>query len=137
MSNEFIPRNAAKFGEYVYNILHYVEQHIADWERIPREEFTVLQDTYIAFQDAMREAEATPTRANIYARNDAQKICERTLRQFIKMYLRFAPVTNQDLLAMGIPPIDNVRTAHVVVDEMVSFEIRRRRENELMIHFQQ
>jgi len=107
------------------------------WTHVPEAAYFELRDQVNNFESVMDTTPVDSNRSQIERRNNAQRQCEAFLRYFIRFYIRHPAVKNEDLLAMHIPPIDNIRTAHTVVDEMVTFEIRRRRENELMIHFQQ
>jgi len=160
----FIPTNAAAFLKFAQGVVSYTKERvgitaktlkasanakIADlndtgtpgngefWTHIPATAFIDLSGKVTEFEQVFNATPVDSNRSQIERRNSAQKQCESVLRYFIKFYLRHPAVKNEDLLAMNIPPIDKTRTAHVVVDEMVSFEIRRRRENELMVHFQQ
>jgi len=133
----FIPTNAATFLQFATTLTNVVNQHINEWKHIPETAFDDLLASVNEFGQQSVITTADSPRSQILRRNEAQKQCESALRYFIRFYLRNPVVTNPQLAEMGIPPIDKIRTPHVVVDEMVSFEIRRRRENELMIHFQQ
>jgi len=75
------------------------------------------------FFNAQAEITNDPTRSTIAARNKAQREATAVLRFIIRFYLRRPEVTDADLIAMGIPPIDHIRTMHKVVTEKVDFVI--------------
>ena len=124
-NSEFIPRNAAQFAQWVSNISAYITPARATEWGIPA---TVLADfrgiELENFLNAQEEIGNDPTRSKLAARNAAQREATRIIRFIIRFYLRRPEVADSDLIAMGIPPIDTIRTMHKVVTEKVDFVIQ-------------
>jgi len=136
MSNSynFLPNNASMFLAFLEALTAYVVKNKLAW-KIPVERI----DELLSAQDDLREhiqlATASPTSANIHQRQNTHKNATRLLRVFINQFLRFPPITDTDLIAMGIPPRDTIRTTHFQVTENVAFNITLSAIRELKINF--
>ena len=106
------------------------------WTDIPSNRYETVSRAFGTFQLAHNKAIATPTPANILARNQAQVKATKELRPFVNQFLRFPPVTDIDRTAMGIPNHDSVRTDHTTVAEKVSFTLTPGSIREVIVHFQ-
>ena len=133
----YIPTNAASFLGFMQSLLDYLtETRRIDWN-IPVNVYQELMRLWEIFHTFQTETPIDATRAQIERRNEAQRELTKYLRYFIKFYLRNPIVPDADLKAMGIPPIDTIRTMHTVVNETVDFNIHIRGTNNVIIDFKQ
>ena len=124
LSGEFIPRNAEQFAQWAQNLVDYITPSRATKWGIPTTTMTELKDVKLEnFLSAQVDMTNDSTRSQIAFRNAAQRELTTLIRFIIRFYLRRPIVTDPELIAMGIPPIDHIRTMHKVVTEKVSFEI--------------
>ena len=110
---EFIPTNAAQFTQWVSNLSAYITtQRATEWGIPPAilADFRGIQLENLL--NAQGEIGNDPTRSQIAARNTAQREATAVVRYIIRFYLRRPEVADSDLIAMGIPPIDKIRTVH-------------------------
>ena len=107
---DYIPHGAAEFRSFMFNLLGYLTPKAAEWPNIPPERIAELATSHVRFVNAMETALRTPTPANNQARREAQEETTRLLRDFVRQYLHFEPVTNVDRTEMGLPTHDYVRT---------------------------
>jgi len=136
MSN-FIPRKVKDFIFFTRKIAEFVDERVEEWTHIPDDAFTDLVEKMNILHSAQENMIKDDSRQQHEKRNMAHKECEKALRHFIKFYLRNPIITRDELVAMGIPPLDNVRTQHTKVEEAVDMLIKLRYENELIVHFRQ
>ena len=102
----------------------FTPQRASQWQ-IPPATLSETQNLTDAFAELQMTLPPSPSGAQIKRRNDAQRAATRALRYLIQSYLRRRTfVSDADLVAMGIPPIDTVRTPHIDVPEMVDFDFR-------------
>jgi len=127
MAGDYIPRNDAVFNGWFGNILDYVTLktgEVADgWGHVPADAVERLAE---ARADWLRHYEPTlhpHTPAQTRAKNDARRRAETVLRLFVRQYLHFDPVTNEDRVNMGIPLRDAVRTEHHEVTEHLEISL--------------
>ena len=124
-SGDFVPRNAEQFTHWVTNLVTYITPQRATKWGIPAATMTELKEVKLEnFLNAQNDLPNDPNRFQIAFRNQAQRELTVLVRFIIRFYLRRPEVTDPELIAMGIPPIDHIRTMHKVVTEKVSFEIR-------------
>jgi len=121
----------------VLTIRSFVCKRIDDWKHIPKEDFNALVEKINAFEKECDNITTDSTRAQIARRNMAMKACESQLRHFIRFYLRNPIVTESDLVAMHIPPIDRIRTPHFEVRETVDLFIHIRGTSNIILDFRQ
>jgi len=121
MSTDYIPRNDATFNSWFSNVLDYVTLKTGEvpngWGHVPADARERLSE---AREDWATHYEPTlhpHTPAVTQAKNDARKRAESVIRLFVRQYLHFAPVTNEDRVNMGIPLHDMIRTEHHEVTE--------------------
>ena len=134
---QFIPRNAAKFLIWAHNFEFQGAMFWDDWKHMPASVVTEFSKFYNKFQGFQYTMPEDATRAQINDRNNAQKDLTKYIRYMIRFYVRNPAVPESQQIAMGVPPISSNRTQHVNVTEMVDFTIHIRRENEIVIQFQQ
>ena len=137
MYKDYIPTNAAKFDEFVYHFVKYVTNSNADWKIIPEKRLDELKEMYTKYNICMKEAIATPTKANNHQRNEMKKITTAEIRAIVNQYLKFDPVTDTDRINIGLYVHDNVRTARTNVTQTVEFEIRIKGTNNIIVDFWQ
>ena len=123
-SRDFIPTNATQFEQWVVNISNYITPAKATLWNIPTATMDEFKSQKLEqFLTAQAEITNDPTRAQLAQRNKFQRELTTLIRFIIRFYLRRPEVTDADLIAMGIPPIDNIRTTHKTVTEKVDFVI--------------
>jgi hypothetical protein len=136
---DYVPQNAAQFNFFFKSITQTIALKTTgtpkQWDHIPQARITALNDQYAKFYTAFTAALATPTHANILARQEAQAAAIRELRAFVNQFLRFPPVTNPERADMGIPNHDTIRTDHTVVTEKVDFVIHLNSIREVIVEF--
>jgi len=137
MSHSFIPQNAAAFGAFMTNVCNKTQEYMKNWEHIPETAFRELSNANFEFDLQLIQTLPDSTRAQINSRNVAQRRAESVLRYFIRFYLRNPIVTDAQLISMGIPPIDTIRTMHKNVTETVDFVIHIRGTNNVILDFWQ
>ena len=124
-NKEFIPANAAQFAQWVSNLSLYITPTRATLWGIPSATLSDFRGNQLEnFLNAQEDITNDPSRSKIAFRNAAQREATAVVRFIIRFYLRRPEVTDSDLIAMGIPPIDNIRTMHKVVTEKVDFVIQ-------------
>ena len=124
-NRDFVPTNAAQFAQWVSNLSAYITPTRATAWGIPVATLADFRGIQLEnFLNAQEEIGNDPTRAQIATRNQAQREATAVVRFIIRFYLRRPEVTDPDLIAMGIPPIDTIRTMHKVVTEKVDFVIQ-------------
>jgi hypothetical protein len=138
---DYIPRNAAQFNDFAFNLIKYVESKAfigatPPWDgAIPEARWDEMDKSYIRFTRAHEIVIGTPTSANIHRRNEAQAECTSIIRAFVNQFLRFPPVTDADRIEMRIPNHDTIRTDHKIVTEKVDFVIHLGAIRELVLDF--
>jgi len=105
------------------------------WEHVPKPSFEDLNQWVVSYEKVFKNTPEDNTRAQLERRNHAQRECESMIRYFIRFYLRNPVVTNDQLISMGIPPIDNIKTPSKVVHETVDFVIHVKGTNNLIVDF--
>jgi len=162
---DFIPQNAAAFLKFAQGVVSYTsfrmgiliikpfEAGMDDkvesqsetrrpgseeiWTHIPETAYYELSGRVAEFEREFNNTTIDSPRSQIVRRNEAQRQCESVLRYFVRFYLRNPVVTNAELTAMGIPPIDNIRTVHKQVNETVDFVFHIRGTNNVIVDFWQ
>ena len=135
-SKEFIPANAQQFEQWIVNLSEYITPTRATLWGIPSATLTDFRSVTLEnFLNAQADITNDPTRAKIAARNAAQREATAVVRFIIRFYLRRPEVTDADLIAMGIPPIDTIRTMHKVVTEKVDFVLGVRGIRRILVDF--
>ena len=135
--SDFIPKNAAQYSAFSKNIHAILDKNITRWTHIPQSAYMEFQNAQNDFRDIQDEFPADQTRAQTTKRNEAQKVATSNMRYFIKFYLRNPVITDDELVAMGIPPIDRIKTPQIEVKEEVEFNIHIKSTNNIIIDFKQ
>jgi len=158
--SDFVPQNVATFFKFAQGILRVVDDRMSfitagpsgsddsspsetrrpgseSWTHIPEAAYMELRTQVNNLESALDATPVESTRAQIERRNETRRQCERFLRYFIRFYLRNPVVSNADLIEMGIPPIDDIRTAHKQVNETVDFVFHIRGTNNVIVDFWQ
>jgi hypothetical protein len=136
-NRDFVPVNAAVFGAWVHNINAYITPARAQQWAIPADvmdEFRTKTDDFLTIQDSLP---IDASRAQLAARNAAKRELTALLRGIVKFYLRRKIVADPDLIAMGIPPLDNIRTMRTSVTEGVEFVLRLNYFRQIVVDFWQ
>ena len=121
---DFVPTNATQFEQWVVNLSNYLTPAKATLWNIPAATMDEFKSVKLEqFLTAQAEITNDPTRAKLAQRNKFQRELTTLVRFIIRFYLRRPEVTDADLISMGIPPIDNIRTTHKVVTEKIDFVI--------------
>ena len=137
-SGHFIPKNAARFLEWINNLVAVVDSRDAashfgisnaDWSKL-----LLLHQNFAGIQASFP---TDATRAMIAGRNEAQRELTAFIRYIIRFYFRRPSVSDQTLLELGIPPIDHVRTMHIDVTEKVDFVLHIRGIRRVIVDFWQ
>ncbi|MDR2359873.1 MAG: hypothetical protein LBD85_01140, partial [Oscillospiraceae bacterium] len=111
-SKPLIPSAGAAYDIFFANIVEYVTARATLWNFIPETERTALKAAYTDWHAAYIPTTRPHTPGVTTARNLAYKRTKAVLSRFIKVWFRGFPekVTDDDLVNMGIPPIDTDRT---------------------------
>lgn len=111
---DFVPGPDAEFDAWLTNLVTYVQGKLAQtppaWPHIPPERVTELRAARDQWRIAFVTAQGPHTKADIDLKNEKREAAEKEVRAFIKQYLRFPPVTNEDRDNMGVPNYDDTRT---------------------------
>jgi hypothetical protein len=108
MGTNYIPAPDADFDPFFNNIRQYVNNKCMpdapEWTHIPTDARTELNTAYTAWHTAYAITLKPHTRQDTAEKNRVREASEKTLRKFVKAYLRYHPaVTNADRDNMGIP----------------------------------
>ena len=123
-NGDFIPSNADKLAHWAQNISEYITPARATKWGIPPTTMTELREVKLVnFLNAQNALTNDSSRGMIAHRNETKSELVTLLRLIIRFYLRRPEVDDTDLIAMGIPPIDRIRTPRIVVTEEVDFVI--------------
>jgi hypothetical protein len=95
----------------------------AEWAHIPKEDSDKLVAVVNAFQHEYENCTAQANAADRLARREAGKAMEQFIRYFVKRYLRYAPVTDEDRAAMGLNNYDATPTPGPDVNDTVEMAI--------------
>jgi hypothetical protein len=136
-NNRIIPLNHGEFDGFYKNITNYVAQKVSDaeWKHIPKDVLEALNDEYAVWHTAYRLTLQPHTPVETLGKRNAYKKAAKLLRLFINQYLRFAPVTDQDMLALGIRNQDSVRTKKNPPDEKIAFFFQLKKIRKLDVCF--
>ena len=133
---EFIPSNAELFEQWISNLSAYITPTRATLWGIPPATLDDFRSVKLEnFLNAQADITNDPTRSKLAIRNAAQREVTAAVRFIIRFYLRRPEVTDGDLIAMGIPPIDTIRTMHKVVTEKVDFVLEVRGIRRIIVDF--
>jgi len=124
-NKDYMPRNVLAFIAFFKGIINYVDANKTAWSHIPALVITKLKALLDDLEIASDTAAAQRTPAHTLARNNAQAAATKALRLFVNQYLRFDPVTDVDLVEMGIPVRDRIPTTvpppRIPVEGVLSF----------------
>ncbi|MDR0719377.1 MAG: hypothetical protein LBF78_07045 [Treponema sp.] len=117
-SKSYIPGKDADFDSFAKNIVVYVNTKVnappesvpPPWTFIPTESLAELNGACAAWDAAYVKTKIPHTSAETEEKNRTRKVLEKTLRTFVKRFLRYPPVTPEDRAKMGIPELDTTRT---------------------------
>ena len=105
-----MPTNVLAFIAFLKGIINYLNAKRTEWSHIPTQAITNLSVLLDDLEVATETAAAQRTPAHTLARNNIQKEATKKLRLTVNQYLRFDPVTDVDLVEMGIPVRDRIPT---------------------------
>jgi hypothetical protein len=114
-NKDYVPTRDADFDPFIKNIVDYVAQQCTGtpprWPHIPTEARTELNGANDAWHSAYLVTLKPHTSQETAEKNRIRTSSEKTLRNFVRAYLRYHPaVTNEDRDNMGIPNGDPTRT---------------------------
>jgi len=119
----YIPNNAGEFDTFFKNLTQYVALKAsgskAVWKHIPSEAQNNLYDAYRDWFSAYTLTLKPHTKIERMNRRIAYTDASKIIRIFVRQYLRFPPVTDNDRTAMDINNYDTVKTMHYEVPEVV------------------
>lgn len=137
--SDYIPRKDDKFHDWYSFFFEYVDQrtggNVPEWTFIPSDDLMLFRSAWNKWEMAWREVLGPHTSLQTAAKNAARKNAEAVIRPFVKRFLRFPPVTDEDRLAMNIPnPSGDSHPIPVptVAPEMIVNTGTRRR---LIVHY--
>jgi len=107
---DYMPRNVLQFVAFMKGITNHVNANKTAWSHIPAQRISNLSALLDDLEVAIDLASAQRTPAHTLARNNVQATATKALRLFVNQYLRFDPVTDVDLVEMGIPLRDRIPT---------------------------
>jgi len=108
---DYMPTNVLAFTAFLKGVINYANANKTAWSHIPAQTLVKLLALQDDLETATETAATQPTPAHTLARNNAQAAATKALRLFVNQYLRFDPVTDVDLVEMGIPVRDTIPTA--------------------------
>lgn len=108
--SKYIPSNDAEFCGWAKNAVTYAKEHHERWGiTAPAEGMDAQIDDLE--QKVARCAEPTRSKVDTLVKNEARKVVERDLRNYIQgMVARNVNVTNEDRQMMGLPIRDTIPT---------------------------
>ncbi|MDR2193408.1 MAG: hypothetical protein LBP19_02940, partial [Treponema sp.] len=114
-NKDYVPTRDADFDPFFKNIVDYVNQQCAGspprWTHIPEEARAELNGAFADWHAAWSATLKPHTPQETAEKNCVRAISEKTLRNFVKVYLRYHPaVTNEDRDNMDVPNGDTIRT---------------------------
>jgi hypothetical protein len=97
-NKDYVPGADALFNQWQHQLLLYVKPHLSDWN-IPEANFTELsskQQDFTAKYEVYINPE-THTPASVTAKQEARKVYEKAIREFVMSHLTYnQAVTNDD-----------------------------------------
>jgi hypothetical protein len=109
---DYIPQSDAKFFLWQANLISTAEPMLADWLIAP-DDFIALKAFQPVWADAFDKASNRQNRtsADVQAKDDARKIFEKSLRNFVAQWLsNNSKVTNSDRERLGLTVKTGTRT---------------------------
>jgi len=107
---DYMPTNVLQFVAFMQGIINYVNTQKTAWSHIPAQKISNLSALLDDLEVLKDTAASQRTPAHTLARNNSQAAATKALRAFVNQYLRFEPVTDVDLVEMGIPVRDTIHT---------------------------
>jgi hypothetical protein len=111
---DYIPAKDAEFDPWFKNLCEYVTQRTTmgplPWTHVPPDEAAKLNNAYATWHTAYEATLKLHSPVETVAKNTARADAEAVMRPFKRRYLDGPPVTNEDLIAMGLPIPDHTRT---------------------------
>jgi hypothetical protein len=135
----YIPRTDGEFGLFFMNVMQYMGKKCAGtpppWPHIPKNDQDAFIAAYMAWDKAYTVTTKPHTPPETREKNRIKKASEKLLRDFIKQYLRFPPVTDEDRDNMGIPNYSGTRSTLGRPCERVEFSFRVRGIRQVQLDF--
>jgi hypothetical protein len=126
-TKDFIPSKDSEFNDFFRNVVNVVDEKTGgnrpEWDFIPPGALEEFHEAWNAWDAAYTRIKGPHTSADTAEKSRVRKSSEKTLRTFIKRFLRYPPVTAQDRANMGIPEHDTTRTAIGVPQTRPEFSI--------------
>jgi len=140
INKDYVPAKIAEFHDFVINLMNVLFLHLlgtarpwgytdANYNSL-NADVNSFKAAYDIANPAGKKGSRTP--AQTLDMDEKRDVCETHVRAFVKQWLAFNPaVTNPDKIDMGLPVLDDERTAvptpttHVVVDLIDSNEVKK------------
>jgi hypothetical protein len=122
---KYMPNNALAFLNFVKNLMRYATANCSRWgiSQATLNDLQLLVDAYEAAVEVSENPE-TRTSASIMRRNERRADLEKKLRPFIQGQLEYNElVTDDDLIAMGLPVHDRTPTKHPAPHSRPALEV--------------
>ena len=132
---DYVPANPAEFRSFMLNLMDYVNDHGATWTNIPPDRIKDLFTSFVRFVNVYEKSLKVETPANKLAAREAQAETTHLLRDFVKQYMHFDPITNIDRTEMRIPNHDYIRTPKPRPTEEVETDIQLAGIRRIQLHY--
>ena len=113
-SRDYIPRNDGEFNNWFKNLCQYVAVKTSGatpaWDHIPKRYVDQLNAAYADWYTAYAPTLKPHTKAETTAKDMARKRAEAVIRPFVKRFLHYEPVTDDDRDNIKIPNHDKKAT---------------------------
>jgi hypothetical protein len=111
---DYIPKKDREFNDW-YSVFHrYVEErtggNVPEWTFIPPDQVSDFNSSWTTWENAWRDTLGPHTDVQTELKTAARKASEKNIRPFVKRFMHFPPVTDEDRTAMGIPNYSGERT---------------------------
>ena len=113
---DFVPKTDAGFDAWMRNLVDYTVEHTTGtppaWDHIPPARVTALVTVYRTWHAAYEKTLVPHTPADTSLKNETFTAADKAARVFVKQYLLFPPVTDQDRINTGVP---NHKSTHTPI----------------------
>ncbi|MCL2233636.1 MAG: hypothetical protein FWB99_11245 [Treponema sp.] len=107
MAKDYVPRRDADFSSWFTNIHEYVKNKTsgkdAPWKHIPGEYLDELGAAWNSWISAYQAIQHPHTDGQTTVKSQARVHAEKIIRVFVKRFLHWPPVTDEDRVNMGLP----------------------------------
>ena len=126
-NKDYLPRNPLQLLNWSAGMVEYVDRSNQRWDiRDPRmeQQLDAIRDAQARLDTALLPFRGEATTSQRVARDEAAKHLKALIRPFVKQFLMFPPVSNEDRTAMGLNSPSATRTvSRGRPTELVEFQI--------------